>query len=127
MQHISVGGEDIDIGGNASAEGGGDEIEAEVEKVLDVVSAGRLQQTNFGKGDFLTLFKGYMKKTVKSLKADAPDKVDGFKTVCHINDSATAATAASEAPSCSRWPLHPFGAAPKMTVQLVRNWCLVSY
>lgn len=54
------GGDEIDIGGNDSAEGGGEDGEEAV-KVCNVVSAGRLQETNFGKKDYVAMYKGFMK------------------------------------------------------------------
>jgi hypothetical protein len=58
---ITVGGEDIDIGGNASAEGGDDDGAEEVVKVCDVVLSGRFQETNFGKKDYIACYKAFMK------------------------------------------------------------------
>jgi len=77
---ITVGGEDIDIGGNASAEGGDDDGAEEVVKVCDVVLSGRFQETNFGKKDYIACYKAFMKKTVKHLKQTNPDRVDAFKS-----------------------------------------------
>ena len=78
---ISEGGEDIDIGANASAEGGGEEDGSDAVQVCNVVSAGRLQETNFGKKDYVATYKAYMKQIVKHLKQTNPDRVDAFKAV----------------------------------------------
>ena len=58
---IAVGGEEIDFGGNASAEGGGDDVEDEVQKVCNVVHSGRFQETSFGKKDYVACYKAFMK------------------------------------------------------------------
>jgi hypothetical protein len=58
---VLEGGGEIDIGGNASAEGGGEEDEDAPTPVVDVVASGRLQETNFGKKDFVAVFKGWIK------------------------------------------------------------------
>lgn len=56
---IAQGGEDIDIGGNAAE---GEEEEAgEIQQVCNVVSSGRFQETNFGKKDYVAVYKAYMK------------------------------------------------------------------
>ena len=77
---ISGGGEDIDIGANASAEGG-EEEGSDAVQVCNVVSAGRLQETSFGKKDYVATYKAYMKQIVKHLKQTNPDRVDAFKAV----------------------------------------------
>ena len=77
---ISEGGEDIDIGANASAEGAEEEGSDSVQ-VCNVVSAGRLQETSFGKKDYVATYKAYMKQIVKHLKQTNPDRVDAFKAV----------------------------------------------
>lgn len=77
---ISEGGEDIDIGANASAEGAEEEGSDSVQ-VCNVVSAGRLQETSFGKKDYVAAYKAYMKQIVKHLKQTNPDRVDAFKAV----------------------------------------------
>lgn len=48
----------VDIGANASAEGGDDELEDGVETVNDVVHSFRLQTTSFNKKDYVTHIKG---------------------------------------------------------------------
>lgn len=102
---ITEGGEDIDIGGNAAE--GEEEEGSEAVKICNVVSSGRFQQTQFGKKDYVAIYKAYMKvrprprpplrpaaccltcpwsrpasqKVVKHLKQSNPDRVDAFKTV----------------------------------------------
>jgi hypothetical protein len=56
---ILEGGDDIDIGGNAAE--GEEEEGSEAVKVCNVVSSGRFQQTNFGKKDYVAVYKAYMK------------------------------------------------------------------
>lgn len=48
-----------DTGANASAEGGEEELDDGEEKVNDVLDAGRLSSTSFGKKDYLTYLKGW--------------------------------------------------------------------
>ena len=56
---ITEGGDDIDIGGNAAE---GEEEEAgESQSVCNVVSSGRFQETQFGKKDYVAVYKAYMK------------------------------------------------------------------
>lgn len=68
---ISVGVGDIDIGANASAEGGDDEgAEDAAEQVIDIVHSFRLNETSFDKKSYLSHLKGYMKKVKEGLKAN---------------------------------------------------------
>ena len=61
LQWTTEGGDVIDIGANASAEGGDDGPEDEVVKVLNVVSAGQLQLFACDKKGYFTMYKSYMK------------------------------------------------------------------
>ncbi|KAL4512583.1 hypothetical protein ABPG72_020420 [Tetrahymena utriculariae] len=70
---------DIDIGcGNAFGGTGEEEGKADAEKVLDVVDAFKYQETSFGKKDYTTYIKGYMKKVKTYLEEKNPDRVAGF-------------------------------------------------
>ncbi|KAK3819953.1 MAG: translationally controlled tumor protein [Benniella sp.] len=65
-------GVDVDIGANASAEGGDDEgaLEEGSEQVIDVVYSGRLQQVSYDKTSYQKYMKGYMKKLATALNLD---------------------------------------------------------
>ncbi|KAF2874094.1 microtubule/calcium-binding protein [Massariosphaeria phaeospora] len=66
---INVGVGDIDIGANASAEEGGDDLADTSETVIDVVHSFRLNETSFDKKSYLTHLKSYMKMVKEKLKA----------------------------------------------------------
>jgi len=69
-RRIVVGGDNIDIGANPSAEEGGEEgVEDSQATVLDVAHSFRLNETQFDKKSYLSHLKGYMKK-VKELMAE---------------------------------------------------------
>ena len=76
---IKVGGGDIDIGANPSAEDGGDEVDDGSEVVNNVVYTFRLQPTGFDKKSFLTYIKGYMKAVKAKLQETNPDAVATFE------------------------------------------------
>jgi hypothetical protein len=70
---------DIDekaIGGNASAEGGGDEgAESTSKQGVDVVMNSRLVEYTMGKKDYMTHIKDYMKNVKQKLEeTNSPDK-----------------------------------------------------
>jgi hypothetical protein len=70
---------DIDekaIGGNASAEGGGDEgADAASKQGVDIVMNGRLVEYTMSKKDYMTHIKDYMKEVKTKLENDnSPDK-----------------------------------------------------
>jgi hypothetical protein len=69
---IAVGGENIDIGANPSAEdGGADEaLEDTQQTVLDVAHSFRLNETQFDKKSYLSHLKTYMKKVKEAIKAN---------------------------------------------------------
>ena len=56
---ITEGGEEIDIGGNAAE--GEEEEGSDSVKVCNVVSSGRFQETQFGKKDYVAMYKAYIK------------------------------------------------------------------
>ncbi|KAF2642159.1 translationally controlled tumor-associated [Massarina eburnea CBS 473.64] len=71
---ISVGVGDIDIGANASAEGGGDDdAEDGASQVIDVVHSFRLNETQFDKKSYLSHLKGYMKAVKAKLTEKGAD------------------------------------------------------
>jgi len=68
-KYIVKGGEEFDIGCGNSFGGAGEEEGADDQKVkvLDVVDSFQYQSTSFGKNDFVTYVKGYMKKVLEHL------------------------------------------------------------
>ncbi|KAL6947106.1 hypothetical protein ACO0QE_001975 [Hanseniaspora vineae] len=76
---VKVGGGDIDIGANPSAEGGDEDAEDGAEIVNNVVYSFRLQQTAFDKKSFLTYIKGYMKAIKAKLQESDPDQIPVFE------------------------------------------------
>lgn len=76
---IKVGGDNIDIGANPSAEDGDEDLEDGTEMVNNIVHTFRLQQTAFDKKSFLTYIKGYMKQIKAKLQESNPDEVAVFE------------------------------------------------
>ncbi|CAK7894231.1 translationally-controlled tumor protein homolog [[Candida] anglica] len=76
---VTVGGDDVDIGANASAEEAGEDLEDGKETVNNVVYSFRLQQTQFDKKSFLTYLKGYMKQVKAHLAENDPEQVEIFE------------------------------------------------
>ncbi|CCE90806.1 Tma19p TDEL_0B06770 [Torulaspora delbrueckii] len=76
---VKVGGDNIDIGANPSAEDGGDDVEDGSEVVNNVVHSFRLQQTAFDKKSFLGYIKGYMKAVKAKLQESNPDAIPTFE------------------------------------------------
>ncbi|KAF9913870.1 hypothetical protein BX616_009415 [Lobosporangium transversale] len=73
-------GADVDIGANASAEGGGEDepLEDGEEQVNNVVYSGRLQQTSFDKKAYTTYLKGYL-KAVKAKRSFTEEEGKKFE------------------------------------------------
>ena len=71
---------EVDIGrGNQFGGGGEDEaVEDKAEKVNDIVDAFRYTETSYGKADYTTYIKGYMKRIKTELEKSNPDRVAGF-------------------------------------------------
>lgn len=66
---ITVGGDNIDIGANPSAEGGDDEGGDDTKQtVIDIVHSFRLNETSFDKKAYLGHLKDYMKKVKAAMK-----------------------------------------------------------
>lgn len=76
---VKIGGDNVDIGANPSAEDGEDDVEDGAEIVNNVVYSFRLQQTAFDKKSFLTYIKGYMKTIKKKLEETDPEAVPVFE------------------------------------------------
>lgn len=79
---ITVGGENVDIGANPSAEEGGDDVDDASQQVIDVVYSFRLQETSFDKKSYLGHLKDYMKKVKQAMKDSgaSDDTVKEFET-----------------------------------------------
>mmetsp|Transcript_38734 Transcript_38734/g.34429 ORF Transcript_38734/g.34429 Transcript_38734/m.34429 type:complete len:173 (+) Transcript_38734:78-596(+) len=77
---VVKGGGEIDIGrGNEFGGGDADEaVDDQVEKVLDLVDNFHLTETSFGKEDYTTYIKQYMKKVKAKLEEKNPDRVKPF-------------------------------------------------
>lgn len=76
---VNVGGGDVDIGANPSAEDAEEGVEDGTETVNNVVYSFRLQQTQFDKKSFLVYIKGYMKKVKAYLQEHDPEAVAVFE------------------------------------------------
>ncbi|KAJ4359881.1 uncharacterized protein N0V89_000437 [Didymosphaeria variabile] len=79
---ITIGQDNIDIGANASAEGGDDDgADDTAQTVIDVVHSFRLNETSFDKKSYLTHLKGYMKAVKAKLqeKGASADEVATFE------------------------------------------------
>ncbi|KAF2231427.1 translationally controlled tumor-associated [Viridothelium virens] len=66
---ISIGGENIDIGANPSAEEADEGLEDTSQQVIDVVHSFRLNETSFDKKSYLGHLKTYMKKVKEAMKS----------------------------------------------------------
>lgn len=78
---------DIDeraIGGNASAEGGGEDVDASSVSGIDVVLANRLVEFPVSKGVYKKHIKDYMKKVMENMaeRKCSEDEVTCFKKNC---------------------------------------------
>ncbi|ODQ77050.1 hypothetical protein BABINDRAFT_163783 [Babjeviella inositovora NRRL Y-12698] len=78
-QNINVGVGEVDIGGNASAEEAGEDLEDGTETVNNVVYSFRLTPTQFDKKSFLVYIKGYMKKVKAYLAEHDPEAISAFE------------------------------------------------
>jgi len=79
---IQVGGENVDIGANPSAEEGDEGVDDTKETVIDVVYSFRLNETSFDKKSYLSHLKGYMKAVKEKMKASgaSDEAVKEFET-----------------------------------------------
>ncbi|CUM68591.1 uncharacterized protein PRCAT00006318001 [Priceomyces carsonii] len=76
---VKVGGDNIDIGANPSAEDAAEDLDDNTETVNNIVYSFRLQQTQFDKKSFMTYIKGYMKRVKNYLAEHNPDEVENFE------------------------------------------------
>ncbi len=92
---IEIGGVNVDIGANASAEEVDEGTDDAVEKVNNIVYSFKLCPTSFDKKSYMTYIKGYMKKTKQYLTEKNPDRVPAFekgistfikKVIANFND-----------------------------------------
>jgi hypothetical protein len=67
---ITIGGDNIDIGANPSAEEADEGTDDNTTTVLDVVHSFRLNETQFDKKSYLSHLKTYMKKVKETLKSN---------------------------------------------------------
>ncbi|KAI9325693.1 translationally controlled tumor protein [Zopfochytrium polystomum] len=75
-------GVDVDIGANASAEGGDEDdgpLADDQETVNNVVYTFRLQSSGFDKKGYMTYIKGYMKALKTYLAENNPDRAPVFE------------------------------------------------
>jgi hypothetical protein len=76
---VEVGGENVDIGANASAEEADEGTDDSKERVNNVVYSFKLSPTSFDKKSYMTYIKGYMKKVKAHLQETDPDAVAEFE------------------------------------------------
>ncbi|KAI3620624.1 hypothetical protein CBS9595_002591 [Malassezia furfur] len=76
---ITVTENEVDIGGNPSAEEAEEAVESTSEKVINLVHSFNLQATSFDKKSYLTYLKGYMKEVKQQLQASNPERVPVFE------------------------------------------------
>ena len=74
MKLFLIPGRGNEFGGS----GGDEDTDDKEEKILNLVAAFRYNETSFGKADYLTYIKGYMKKVKEHLEKENPDRVKGF-------------------------------------------------
>ncbi|KAK4556762.1 hypothetical protein LTR86_006333 [Recurvomyces mirabilis] len=73
---ISVGGDTIDIGANASAEEADEGTDDTSQQVIDIVYSFRMNETSFDKKSYLGHLKGYMKKVKEAMKTNGASDED---------------------------------------------------
>ncbi|KAF2010934.1 microtubule/calcium-binding protein [Aaosphaeria arxii CBS 175.79] len=78
---ITVGGDNIDIGANPSAEDADEGTDDAAQTVIDVVHSFRLNETSFDKKSYLSHLKTYMKKVKEGLaeKGASEDEIKEFE------------------------------------------------
>jgi len=78
---ITVGGDNIDIGANPSAEDGDEAVDDTKAQVLNLTNSFRYQSTQFDKKSYLTYLKGYMKAVKAQLKdnGSSEDEIKEFE------------------------------------------------
>ncbi|KAJ3008306.1 UNVERIFIED_CONTAM: hypothetical protein HDU68_003153, partial [Siphonaria sp. JEL0065] len=76
---------DVDIGANASAEGGDDEGVEEGEQIVNnVVYSFRLQSSGFDKKGYMSYIKGYMKAVKEHLTETKSPRLDTFQAKAQV-------------------------------------------
>ncbi|KAI9351380.1 translationally controlled tumor-associated [Obelidium mucronatum] len=84
-QMIKVREGDVDIGANASAEGGDDEGVEEGEQIVNnVVYSFRLQSSGFDKKGYMSYIKGYMKAVKEHLTATNSPRLADFQAKAQV-------------------------------------------
>ncbi|KAJ3073180.1 hypothetical protein HDU98_002056 [Podochytrium sp. JEL0797] len=84
-QMIKIREGDVDIGANASAEGGDDEAVEEGETIVNnVVYSLRLQSSGFDKKSYMTYIKGYMKAIKEHLAAKNDPRLADFENKAKV-------------------------------------------
>ncbi|KAF2461984.1 microtubule/calcium-binding protein [Lineolata rhizophorae] len=80
---ITIGGENIDIGANPSAEEADEGVDESAQTVIDVVHSFRLNETSFDKKSYLQHLKGYMKNVKQKMqeRGASADEVAEFEKV----------------------------------------------
>jgi len=72
--------DDSMFGGNASAEGGGEDYATESKSGPNICLAHKMEKTEFGdKKQYLSYLKGFMKKVKAILEKDDPDRLATFE------------------------------------------------
>ncbi|OMJ25469.1 Translationally-controlled tumor protein-like protein [Smittium culicis] len=82
---ITVGGDNIDIGANPSAEDGEEIMEDGVETVNNVVHSFRLTTTSFDKKSYMSYIKGYMKAIGKHISEKNPERLAAFQELAKVH------------------------------------------
>merc|ERR1711998_202411 len=79
--YVTIGGEeDIDIGGNASAEEEAEGTDDNSAQVVDIINNFSLQPMEYSKKQYMSYIKPFLKKCVMYMKEnDRADEVDEFK------------------------------------------------
>merc|ERR1712070_46122 len=85
--YITIGGEeDIDIGGNASAEEEAEGTDDNSQQVIDIINNFSLQPMEYSKKQYMSYIKPFLKKCVMYLKEnDRADEVDEY--CCYVDKS----------------------------------------
>jgi len=96
---ITVSEGDYGIASNADADAGdgatGETLDAQSERVIDIVHSHRLMETSFSKSAYVAYIKGYMSKLKAYLEKEHPERVQDFmkeaqafvkKIISHFDD-----------------------------------------
>eukprot|EP01100_Stratorugosa_tubuloviscum_P005809 TRINITY_DN2568_c0_g1_i1.p1 TRINITY_DN2568_c0_g1~~TRINITY_DN2568_c0_g1_i1.p1 ORF type:complete len:168 (-),score=66.48 TRINITY_DN2568_c0_g1_i1:75-578(-) len=69
----------VDIGANASAEGGDETYDDQVVSIINIVDAHGLQTTSYDKKSYMGHIREYLKNVVERLKVEKPERVAPFQ------------------------------------------------